>query len=193
MSTQVWWYLARSTGYVAWALLCTSVIGGLALSTRLTRRPTPAWTLDLHRFVAGAATAFTALHIVGLVADSYVHFGVAELLVPYASTWRPGAVALGVVAMYLLIAVEASSLLMRHLPRRLWRAVHLSSYVAFWAATFHLLTAGSDAGHPASKLAAALAIAAITFLTLVRVLSDRTARTRRRSSAGPVGIPRRPG
>ena len=174
MNPQTWWYLARATGYVAWALVTTSVITGLLLSTRLTNgRPTPAWTLDLHRFLAGTAVAFTGLHIVGLVADNYVHFGAADLLIPFASGWRTGAVALGVIAMYLLAAIEISSLLMRRLPRRLWRAIHLSSYVAFWAATFHLTTAGTDAGHPASKVATALAIAAVVFLTLVRALSGR--------------------
>jgi predicted ferric reductase len=190
MNAQTWWYLARATGYVAWALVTTSVISGLLLSTRLTNeRPTPAWILDLHRFLAGTAVAFTALHIVGLVADNYVHFGAADILVPFASSWRTGAVALGVIAMYLLAAVEISSLLMRRLPRRLWRGIHLSSYVAFWAATFHLVTAGTDASHPASKVAATLAIAAVVFLTLVRALSGRARSPRSsqpRSTASPT-------
>lgn len=190
MNAQTWWYLARATGYVAWALVTTSVISGLLLSTRLTNgRPTPAWLLDLHRFVAGTAVAFTGLHIAGLVADDYVHFGVADVLVPFASGWRTGAVALGVIAMYLLAAVEISSLLMRRLPRHLWRTIHLSSYVAFWSATFHLLSAGTDAGHPASRVATALAIAAVVFLSLVRALSGRgrSHRTRPARSKEPQG------
>ena len=196
MNPQTWWYLARATGYVAWALVTTSVISGLLLSTRLTNgRPTPAWTLDLHRFLAGTAVAFTGLHIVGLVADNYVHFGAADLLIPFASDWRTGAVALGVIALYLLAAVEISSLLMRRLPRRLWRGIHLGSYVAFWLATFHLITAGTDASHPLSKIATALAIAAVVFLTLVRALSGRgtgrrkqPARPEARTGAEPGAI-----
>ncbi len=189
MNPQTWWYLARATGYVAWALVTTSVISGLLLSTRLTNgHPTPAWILDLHRFLAGTAVAFTGLHIVGLVTDNFVHFGAADILVPFASSWRTGAVALGVIAMYLLAAVEISSLLMRRLPRRLWRGIHLSSYVAFWAATFHLVTAGTDAGHPASKVATALAIAVVVFLTLVRALSRR-GRSHRSRQPRPTASP----
>jgi predicted ferric reductase len=185
MSAQTWWYLARATGYVAWALLTSSVVTGLLLSTRLTsRRPTPAWILDLHRFVAGTAVAFTGLHVVGLVADSYVHFGAADVLVPFAAGWRTGAVALGVVAMYLVAAVEVSSLLVRRLPRRLWRGIHLTSYAAFWLATFHLVTAGTDAAHPASRVATAVVIATVVFLTLVRVLGGRGG-ARRRQPARP--------
>jgi predicted ferric reductase len=186
MNPQTWWYLARATGYVAWALLSVSVVTGLLLSTRLTkRRPTPAWILDLHRFLAGPAVAFTGLHIAGLVADSYVHFGAPDVLVPFASEWRTGAVALGVIAMYLLAAVEVSSLLMRRLPRRLWRGIHLSSYVAFWTATFHLITAGTDASHPASKIATAIVISVVVFLTLVRALGERGSRRRVDRSQDP--------
>jgi hypothetical protein len=171
---QTWWYVARATGYVAWALVSVSVISGLLLSTRLAKGyVTPAWILDLHRFLAGAAVAFTGLHLVGLVADTYVHFGVADLLVPFASSWKSGAVALGIVAFDLLLAIEISSLYMRRLSRRLWHAVHLTSYVLFWAATFHLLTAGTDATNPASRVAAALAMAVVVSLSLVRALSGR--------------------
>lgn len=189
MSSQVWWYEARATGYVAWGLVTMSVIAGLLLSTRLTKgRPTPAWTLDLHRFLAGAAVAFTGLHVAGLVADTYVHFGVVDVLVPFASSWKPGAVALGVIAMYLLAAVEVSSLLMRRLPRRVWRVVHLSSYVLFWTATFHLLTAGTDARNPASQLLTVVVIAVVVFLTLVRALGGRgRASARSRTAAARAG------
>lgn len=189
MNEQTWWYVARATGYVAWALVATSVISGLLLSTRLTNgRPTPAWILDFHRFLAGASVVFTGLHLVGLVADNYVHFGVADILVPFASSWKTGAVALGVVALYLLVAVEVSSLYMRRLPRRVWRAIHLSSYVVFWSATFHLITAGTDATNPASRIATALTMAVVVFLTLVRALSGRGSR-RPPSTRAPGAAP----
>jgi predicted ferric reductase len=180
VNPHLWWYVARATGIVAWALLTTSVVTGLLLSARLTRRrPTPAWVLDLHRFLAGTAVAATGLHLVGLVSDGYVHFGAVELLVPFASAWRPGAVTLGVVALYLVAAVEISSVLMRRLPRRLWRRIHLSSFVAFWMATFHFISAGRDARHPAARVGIVLVIALVVFLTLVRVLDERAGRRAR--------------
>lgn len=185
MNPQLWWYIARATGIVAWGLLAASVIWGLLLSTRLARgRPTPAWLLDLHRFLGGAAVAFTGVHLAGLVADSYVHFGLADLLVPYASAWKPGPVALGIISAYLLAVVEGTSLAMRRLPRRLWRAVHLSSYVLFWSATFHFILAGTDAPHPAAVLGIDAVAAAVVFLTLVRILSPRSAARRERRTGG---------
>ncbi|HET9443368.1 MAG TPA: ferric reductase-like transmembrane domain-containing protein [Acidimicrobiales bacterium] len=183
MSPQLWWYAARATGYVAWALVSASVVFGLLVSTRLARgRMSPAWALDLHRFLGGASVVFTALHLAGLVADSYVHFGPADLLVPLASSWKPGPVALGVVALYLLVAVQGTSMMMRRLPRRLWRAVHLSGYAVFWLASFHLLAAGTDAANPWSRAAVDLVVALVVFLSLVRALSGRPARGGRASA-----------
>jgi DMSO/TMAO reductase YedYZ heme-binding membrane subunit len=196
MSPQVWWYIARATGIVAWALLAASVIWGLLLSTRLARgRPTPAWLLDLHRFLGGSALVFTVLHLAGLVADDYVDFGLVDLFVPYASGWKPGPVALGILSLYLLAAVEATSLAMRRIPRRVWRAVHLTSYLLFWSATFHFILAGTDAPHPLARAGIDLVAAAVVFLTLVRILSPRGRargdrdRARGHGAKGPSPVP----
>ena len=179
MNSQTWWYLARATGFVTWALVAASVVTGLLLSSRLTTgRPAPGWTLDLHRFLGGTAVIFAALHVAGLVGDTYVHFGPADLLVPFASGWKPGAVALGVIALYLLIAIEGTSLLMRRLPRKLWRSIHLTSYVLFWVSTFHLQLAGTDARNGFARWSVNLVIIAVVFLTLVRMLSPSRAAVR---------------
>ncbi len=144
MRSQTWWYVARAGGIIAWALASLAVIGGLQLSTRLVRKPAPSWVLDVHRFLGGLTVAFVAVHMVGLAADQFIGFGPVELLVPFASSYKPAAVALGVVGMYLLIAIELTSLAMRKMPRRTWHAVHLTSFVLFVVATVHGITAGTD-------------------------------------------------
>lgn len=177
MNTHLWWYVARASGIVGWALVTASVVYGLWVSLRLTRkRPRPAWVLDLHRFLGGLSVVFVGVHLAGLVADSYAHFGLSELLVPFASTWKPTAVAWGIVGVYLLVAVEVTSLLMRRLPRKIWHAIHLSSYGIFVVSTIHMFTAGTDAGSSALQWSAAVGTAAVAFLTITRVLSGRPPR-----------------
>ena len=91
VSEHLWWYVARSGGIVAWALLAASVLWGLALSTKaLGKRPHPNWLLDLHRFLGGLALVFTGVHVGALVLDSYLSFGLMQLLVPFTSSYRPG-------------------------------------------------------------------------------------------------------
>jgi len=189
MSPKLWWYVARSSGIVAWALLTLSVLWGLFVSTRLLgKRPTPAWLLDLHRFLGGIAVIFTGLHLTGLFADTYVHFGPSELFVPFASRWHAGAVAWGVVASYILIAIELTSLAMRRLPRALWKQVHRSSFVLYVMATIHGLTAGTDTKlmRPAALLSALIASLLILFVWIVKVLSPRRSLRKKRPPARPA-------
>jgi hypothetical protein len=170
-SSQVWWHIARASGIVAWALAAATVLWGLALSTRaLGPRPRAPWLLDLHRFLGGLTVVFVAVHLIGLWADSYVTFGLTELFVPMASAWRPGAVAWGIVAFYLLLAVEITSLLQSHLPKRVWRGVHLSSYALFTAGTIHLLTAGTDADNVVLRWTAVTTLAATVFFLVYRAV-----------------------
>ena len=153
MNPKIWWYLARGAGLTSWALAAVTLVWGLLLSTRsFTRRPRPAWILDLHRTLGGLTVAFFGVHLVGLFADGYVHFGPAQLLIPLASTWRPGAVAWGIVALYLLIANEATSLWRRHLPASWWRRLHIVSIAVFPLGTIHALTTGPTPGPFSARL-----------------------------------------
>lgn len=180
----IWWYLARATGLVAWALAVGSLLLGLALATRaMGPKPKGPWLLDLHRWLGGLALSFTAAHVGALIADSFVAFDLADVLVPFAAGWRPGAVAWGVVALWLLVAIEVTSLLMRRIPKRAWRAVHLSSYGLAVTATLHGVTAGTDVGHPAVAWVVLLVIAAATFFVAYRRVAP--ARGARRATARP--------
>jgi hypothetical protein len=171
MDNTLLWYVARASGLVAWALVSTSVLSGLSLSTRVFgKRPRPGWLLDLHRYLGGTALVFTAIHVVAIVSDTYVPFGLVEVLAPFASTWKPSAVALGIVSLYLLVAIELTSLLRHRLPRKLWRRIHFASFPLFVLATLHLLTAGTDAGNTPLQALVVAVIAAVGGLTTFRCL-----------------------
>jgi predicted ferric reductase len=171
--SQTWWYVARSGGIVAWALASLAVVGGLQLSTRLVKRPAPAWMLDVHRFLGGLSVVFVGVHLLGLALDDFIGFQPVDFLVPFMSSYKPAAVALGVVAMYLLLAVEITSLLMRRLSRRTWHAVHLTSFVVFVIGTVHGLTAGTDRHNALFQWACLLTAGVVLLMTLVRVWSPR--------------------
>lgn len=172
LDAQLWWHLARAAGIVAWILLGAAVVWGLLLSTRLLqRRRKPAWLLDLHRWLGGLALTFTTLHMLALVLDEYVHFGPVELLVPFTSQFEPAAVAWGIVAFHLLVAIQVSSLMMRRLPRRLWKVVHSSAFVVFWATSIHAALAGTDTSSGWYRAIAAALLAVVVFAVAYRVLA----------------------
>lgn len=174
MNPQIWWYLARASGIVAWLFLTAAVLWGIALSTDLfAKRRRPAWLLDLHRALGALALVMVAVHLATLVADSYTHFAVVDLFIPFASEWKPWQVALGVIAMWGLVVVEATSLAMKHLPRRLWRAVHFTSYLTFVLASLHGTFAGTDATNLMYVATSVIATIALVAALVYRIMTRR--------------------
>ena len=167
----IWWYVTRASAMIAWTLLTVSALWGILLSTRVLRRiDNPGWLRDLHRWMGGAALLMTGLHLVSLMLDPWAAFAVDELLVPFAADYRPVPVTLGIMAFYLLAVVQGSSLLMHHLPRRFWKGLHYTSYVAVLLVSFHAGWAGSDTGAWGYQLTAILLILLLVAATLVRIL-----------------------
>jgi DMSO/TMAO reductase YedYZ heme-binding membrane subunit len=172
LDPKTWWYVTRASGFVAWALLAASVLWGLFITNKtLVRSTPPAWVLDLHRHLGGLAFAFVAVHVGALPLDGYTHWGVSDLLVPLATPWHPIPIAIGIVAMYLLVAVEVSSLLGRRVPRTWWRRIHVLSFPLYVLASVHLFAAGTDAGNVVARWMVVTVSTLVAFLTGVRGLA----------------------
>ncbi|MEX1105811.1 MAG: ferric reductase-like transmembrane domain-containing protein [Ilumatobacteraceae bacterium] len=176
MNEQVWWYLSRASGMVAVVLLVASLVLGVLLSTRALKPvDSPAWLREMHRWLSLLAVVATGGHLGGLVADSYVHIGWREILVPGASSWKPTAVTVGVISLYLLALVWVSSLMMRRLPRRLWRGIHMLSYGLVWTAVVHAGMAGTDVSNRVYQVVALVLTVIATTAAVVRVVLGRSA------------------
>ena len=80
------------------------------------------------------------------------------------------------VALYLLAAVELTSLARRRLPRSLWRKVHYASFPLFVSATVHGLLAGTDARLMFVKMLAISVVLAFVVAVVVRVTQARAER-----------------
>lgn len=170
MTDQVWWFATRGAGLMTWAVAAGSVIFGLLMSSKIMgKRPGFPWLLDIHRFFSALTAVFLALHLVTLWADSYVDFGLREFFLPNASEWRRGAVTWGVLSMYLLIAVELSSLIRDRMPSRAWHGIHLLSYVSVVFGTLHAWQAGSDVRNPIVLSFGLASLALIVGLTVFRI------------------------
>ncbi|MFM7060951.1 MAG: ferric reductase-like transmembrane domain-containing protein [Actinomycetes bacterium] len=184
LDPRTYWWISRATGIVAWAVLTLSVIWGLSLTTRLGGRfPKPAWMLDLHRHFAALATILVGVHVGSLMLDGYARFSLGDILIPMHTPWKPGPVAWGIVGLYLLLAVQGTSLAKRRMPLKVWRALHFLSYPLWAVATAHFITAGTDAYTPAFAYTVIGTTVVISALTIGRVLSPRPART-------PAVVPR---
>jgi DMSO/TMAO reductase YedYZ heme-binding membrane subunit len=140
------WYAARAGGMLAYLLLSASVAVGLLLSGRARLQRWPRFALeDVHRFLGILAGTFVVVHGTALLLDHVVPFSLGRLLVPGTSSYRPLAVAAGVVAAELLAALAVTNHYRTRLPHGLWRRLHMLNFVVWGLALVHGLTAGTDA------------------------------------------------
>jgi DMSO/TMAO reductase YedYZ heme-binding membrane subunit len=164
------WYVTRASGVVAYALLAGATLWGLALSTKVHgKRPPRPWMLDVHRMMGALALTLTVMHVLSILLDGFVEYGAVDVLVPFAVGWKPLAVAAGIVAMYLLLAVEVTSLLRKQISNRTWRRVHYLSFVVFVLSSAHFVTAGTDAASPVTVGIVVTAVGAVVALTGYRI------------------------
>jgi predicted ferric reductase len=169
------WLVARAAGLVAFGLLTLSVWLGLAMSTRLLAPRRQKKLLALHRTLAWTSLSMVGLHLGAILLDPVLHFGALAVLVPGAATWRPGAVALGVVAAWLSLALAASFNVRRWIGQKGWRRLHYATFGAFWLALGHALLVGTDLKGFGGPVTAILAAGPVLWLTFYRLLVPRAA------------------
>ncbi|MCX5743764.1 MAG: ferric reductase-like transmembrane domain-containing protein [Proteobacteria bacterium] len=165
------WLLSRATGVTAFVALSLDTILGLVMSTRAGER----WikrghALELHRWLSPVTLALVAGHAIVLLADRYIRFDLIDVVVPFASPFRTGAVGIGVVAAYLAIVVHASFGLRRRLGPRTWRRLHYLAFVAFLASALHAILAGTDTSRPWLVGVYAMPLAIVGALVVARVV-----------------------
>jgi methionine sulfoxide reductase heme-binding subunit len=139
------WYATRAAGLVALLLLTASTLLGVLTAGRLC---TPRWprflTVGLHRNIALLACGFLTLHIATIVLDSYTSIPLTAAFVPFASSYKRLWLALGAVALDLLIVLIVTSLVRTRLGYRGWRLVHWCGYACWPLAVAHGAGAGTD-------------------------------------------------
>lgn len=168
------WYAARAAGVVAYVLLTGGVLLGTLLAgrVRLPRWPTFAVT-DVHRFVSLLVGVFVSLHVLTVGLDTYVHFSLAQLVVPGASSYRPLWVALGIVSAELLVAIAVTNLLRRRIGFKRWRRVHYLTFLVWAGATVHGIGSGTDSNTAWLRLLYVLSIASVLGAVVWRVGRSR--------------------
>lgn len=164
------WYLTRGAAATAYVLLAAVVALGIALGFQGFAGLVRAWRiLDLHQVLTLVMLSFVALHLVTLVLDPFKPFTLLQIAWPLGEAYRPLWTALGVLALYLLLVVAASSYLRRALGNRAWFALHLLSYPVFVLLTLHGIFTGTDTTTPWMLGIYTAASALVLLLTLARI------------------------
>src|SRR2546423_2638984 len=140
------WDVARAGGFTAYILLTLAVAVGLALSTQLQspRRWPRLLNSELHNFLTLLSTIFVGVHVLAVWVDPFTHFGWSAVFIPFASSYRTVWMALGIVALYLGIAIGISTWLRPRIGYIWWRRLHVLTLGVYALATAHWIGTGSD-------------------------------------------------
>ena len=158
------WYITRAAGLLAAFTLVLLILSGVGLITGYTFRffePLTAWAV--HRAIGITFGVSVLVHIGALLFDKFVPFSILQALVPFLSPYRPltiagyhlGSlyVALGILAFYGLALIIITSLFIMDRRPRLWKAVHILSYLVVAMVFVHALFIGTDLAHGSFRAA----------------------------------------
>jgi methionine sulfoxide reductase heme-binding subunit len=179
------WILLRAAGIGAYVALFLSVAWGLAGSASLTPRwvSKPAANV-FHAAVGSTGLVLLVVHLALLLVHRFVPFDLLDLLIPMRSSFRPVAIALGVLSMYAMVAVAVTSWLRRRVGSVWWRRTHLLAIPSFALSLLHGLLAGTDSRQAWMLALYGVSAAVVLFLIVVRSLTVRVLGRR-----GSVGAP----
>jgi predicted ferric reductase len=170
-SVQALWYVTRAAGVVAYLLLWLSTAWGLAVSSKILDPLLQRFfTYDMHQFISLLALGFIALHVVVLLADKYLPFSIAQVLVPFVAPYRPVWVGVGVIGFYLTLLVSVTFYLRQRIGYHMFRVIHYASFVAYLTALAHGLLAGTDSSLATVQLMYAASALVVIFLFIYRIV-----------------------
>jgi predicted ferric reductase len=147
------WYTARGAGLAALIMLTLSTSLGALTSIKIRSAAVRVVSQYTHRAAAGLGLGLIIVHVGTILADPQAGVGASGALVPFASSYRPNAVALGSIAAYVFLLVAALGLARGRLAASAggaaaWRYVHTLAYVGWGLAMLHGWNAGTDSALP---------------------------------------------
>jgi DMSO/TMAO reductase YedYZ heme-binding membrane subunit len=184
------WIVGRALGLAAYVALVALVILGVWLRHPWRQRwPLfhPEARLRLHAALGASTCLLVGGHVVALASDRYAGVPWPGTLVPGASTYRPFAVALGIVALYFLVAITATAALGGRLVGKHWLPVHRMATPMVGLVWFHGVLAGSDTVR--LRLFYAVTGVVLALVMVSRVLArDPTSSARDVSAPAPIPV-----
>jgi sulfoxide reductase heme-binding subunit YedZ len=178
----IWWLVSRASGVLALVLISLSVLIGLAMATKVLRRPgLKRVCIRLHEHIALIALVAIAVHGLALLGDHWLKPGLRGIAVPFALSYKTQFTGLGIIAGYLAVVLGPSFYLRRRIGARRWRQLHRATVIVWVLVVVHTLGAGSDGTSMWLRGIVLVSGVPIVYLLVLRVLQGDT-RVRRAPS-----------
>jgi methionine sulfoxide reductase heme-binding subunit len=176
-SPHLFWITSRAAGIVALILSSVSVCVGLLLSGPL-RKKLGADLRVTHEALSLATLAALAVHGLSLLGDGYLKPSIADLALPFVSSYLTFWTSTGIVAFWLLALLGLSYYARTRIGVQRWRRLHRFTALAWALGVVHSLGEGTDAGETWF-----LAMTAIVVVPALSLLAWRWMAASRKPSA----------
>jgi sulfoxide reductase heme-binding subunit YedZ len=163
----LFWLTSRAAGIVALILSSVSVCVGLLMSGRL-RKQRGTDLRVMHEALSLATLAALAVHGLSLLGDGYLKLSVADIALPFASSYKTFWTSTGIIAFWALALLGLSYYARTKIGAQRWRRLHRFAALAWVLGIVHSLGEGTDAGQ-----AWFLAMTALVVLPALTLLASR--------------------
>ena len=139
------WMTSRAAGTAALLTSSVSVGLGLLMGGRLLKRRV-ADVRVAHEALSLATITAIVVHVTALLGDSFFHPSIADLTIPFASSYKQPWMAMGIIAGWMMVILGLSFYARARIGQQRWRKLHRFTALAWVLGLAHSLGEGTDAG-----------------------------------------------
>lgn len=142
------WEWIRVLGFVAYFYFTASIVFGLLRKTPNVKKQKNL-LYQLHQSAGWFGIVAVIAHMLLLILDRFEPYSIVELLIPFASDYKPLLSGLGTIAFYLfLIVMITSDLWIQKMKFPMWKKLHLIVLPAWIISFIHGVLIGTDTDNP---------------------------------------------
>lgn len=141
----LFWITSRAAGIAALILSSASVCVGLTMGKRVKGVTGPDLRVT-HEALSLATLAALAVHGLTLLGDSFLKLSLAEVAVPFLSSYKTFWTSTGIIAFWGLALLGPSYYLRRRIGIQRWKKLHRFTALAWILGVVHSLGEGTDSG-----------------------------------------------
>jgi sulfoxide reductase heme-binding subunit YedZ len=170
----LFWITSRAAGTLALLFSSVAVGVGLSMGAKWLKGRGP----DLrafHEALSVATIVAIVVHAAALLGDGFLHPSVADVSIPFVSSYMTAWTTIGIVGGWMMIILGLSFYVRGRIGQQRWRRLHRFTALAWILGVAHSLGEGTDAGRLWFLVATGIVVLPAAALLVIRMSARRPA------------------
>ena len=174
VNDHLFWITSRAAGTLALLFSSVAVGVGLTMGGKLLKGRGPDLRVT-HEALSLATIVAIVVHAVALLGDSFLHPSVADITIPFVSSYMTAWTTIGIVGGWMMIILGLSYYARARIGQQRWRTLHRFTALAWILGVAHSLGEGTDAGEAWFLIATGIVVLPAAALLVARMSGRRAA------------------